>query len=58
MARMVHVTSSWRLRENEAEDGRSDGVRCRTVEVSRKYPSLAIISSSAHRGILVFWFSL
>jgi hypothetical protein len=55
---MVHMASSWRLRGSEAEDGRFDGVWCGVVQVERKYPSLDVIFLLAHRGILVFWFSL
>jgi hypothetical protein len=55
---MVHVASSWRLRRNEAENGRSDGIGCGAVEVGRKYPSLAVIFISSCMGILVFWLDL
>jgi hypothetical protein len=51
---MVHVASSWRSHGSEAEDGRSDGVGCSVVEVRKKYRSLAVISFSGHKGILVF----
>jgi hypothetical protein len=51
---VVHVVSSGRLRGSEAEVGRFDGIRCSVVEVGQKYPSLAVFSFSAHRGILDF----
>jgi hypothetical protein len=35
-ARMVHVASSQRSRESEAENGRSDGIGCRAVKVRQK----------------------
>jgi hypothetical protein len=44
--------------EVKPKDGWFDGVRCGTVEVGMNYPSLVVISLLAHRGILVFWFSL
>jgi hypothetical protein len=56
--RVLHVASSWRSRGSEAEDGPSDSVGGGTVEVRQKYPSLGVISFSAHRGILVFWLDL
>jgi hypothetical protein len=46
----VHVTSSQRLRENEAEDDRSDDVGCGVVKVEQKHPSLAVIAFSTRRG--------
>jgi hypothetical protein len=51
---MVHVASSRRSRGSKAEDSRFIGVGCDVVKVEQKYPSLAVISFSAHRGILVF----
>jgi hypothetical protein len=48
------VASSRRSRGGEAEDGQFDGVGCGVVEVRPKYSSLAVISFSDHRGILVF----
>jgi hypothetical protein len=55
---MVYVTSSLRSRVTEEDDGRSDGVRCGTVEVRQKYHSLAVISFSSRRDILVFCLGL
>jgi hypothetical protein len=55
---MVHVASSWRPRGSEAEDGRSDGIGCRVVQVGQKYHLLAVISFSACWGISVFWLGL
>jgi hypothetical protein len=51
---MVHVASSRRSSGSEAEDGRFNGVGCGAMKVGPKYPPLAVISFSAHRGILVF----
>jgi hypothetical protein len=56
--RVVHVASSGRLCGSEAEVGRFDGIGCSVVEVGQKYPSLAVFSFSAHRGILDFWMDL
>jgi hypothetical protein len=58
MVRMVHVASSQRSHGSEVEDGWFDGVGCGVVQVGRKYPSLAVISFSAHMSILVFWLDL
>jgi hypothetical protein len=55
---MVHMASSRSSRGSEAEDGQSDGVGCSAVQVGRNYPSLAVTSFSACRGILVFWLDL
>ena len=55
---MVHVASSRRSRGSEAKDGRFDGVGCGAAQVGPNYPSLDVIFLLAHRGILVFWFSL
>jgi hypothetical protein len=55
---VVHVASSQRSRRSEAKDGRLDGVGCGVVEVRPNYPSLNVIFIFAHRGFLVFWFSL
>jgi hypothetical protein len=54
VAQMVHVASS----QNGTKDRRFDGVGCGAVEVRPIYPSLVVIFLLAHRGILVFWFSL
>jgi hypothetical protein len=40
------------------KDGLFDGIGCGVVEVGPNYPSLDVILLLAHRGILVFWFSL
>jgi hypothetical protein len=45
---VVHVTTSWRLCEGEAD----------AVHVGLKYPSLAVISFSPRRRILVFCLDL
>jgi hypothetical protein len=52
------VASSRRSRGSEAEASRFDGVGCDVVEVGLKYPSLAVISFPACRGILVFLLNL
>jgi hypothetical protein len=54
----MHVASSQRSRESEAKDGQLDGVECSAVEVGPNYPLLVVIFILAHRGILVFCFSL
>jgi hypothetical protein len=54
--RVVHVTSSQRLRGSEAKDGRFNGVGCGTVKVGPNYLSLYVIFFLAHWGILVFCF--
>jgi hypothetical protein len=46
------------LVEVKPKDRRFDGVGCGAVEVRPIYPSLVVIFLLAHRGILVFWFSL
>jgi hypothetical protein len=51
---VVYVAYSRRLHENEAKDGRFDGVRCGTVEVRSNYSSLVVIFLLAHKGIQVF----
>jgi hypothetical protein len=53
---VVYVASSWRSCGSEAKDGRFDGVGCDAVKVRPNYPSLDVIFSLAHRGILVFYF--
>jgi hypothetical protein len=58
VAWMVHVASSQRSHGSEVKDGRFNGIGCSTVEVGPNYPSLVVIFLLAHRGILVFWFSL
>jgi hypothetical protein len=55
---VVHMASSWRLRESEAKDDRFDGVRCGALEVGPNYPSLVVIFLLGHMGILVFCLSL
>jgi hypothetical protein len=54
----MHMTSSWRSHESEAKDGRFDVVRCGAMEVGPNYHLLVVIFLLAHRGILVFSFSL
>jgi hypothetical protein len=44
--------------EVKSKDGWFDGVGSGVVEVRPNYPSLDVIFLLAHRGILVFWFSL
>jgi hypothetical protein len=44
--------------EVKPKDGWFDGVGCGTVEVRPIYPSLVVIFLLAHKGILVFSFSL
>jgi hypothetical protein len=56
--RVVHMAASWRSRGSEVKDGRFDGVGCGAVDVGPNYHSFDVISLLAHRGILVFWFSL
>jgi hypothetical protein len=51
---MVHVASSRRSSGSEAEDDWFNGIGCGAMKVGPKYPPLAVISFSAHRGILVF----
>jgi hypothetical protein len=48
------VASSWRSREDEAEDGRVDATGC----IRLFYRYLAIFVVLGPRGILVFWMSL
>jgi hypothetical protein len=54
---MVHVASSRRSHGRQAKYGRFDGVGCGTVEVGPNYHSIVVVFISAHRGILVFYFS-
>jgi hypothetical protein len=44
--------------EVKPKDGRFDGIRSDAVEVRPNCPSLDVIFLLAHRGILVFSFSL
>jgi hypothetical protein len=55
---VVHMASSRRSYRSEAKDGQFDCIGCGVVEVGPNYPSLDVIFLLAHRGILVFWFSL
>jgi hypothetical protein len=55
---MVHVASSWMSHGSKAKDGRFDGIGCDAAKVEPNYRSLVIIFFLAHRGILVFWYSL
>jgi hypothetical protein len=48
---VVHVTSSRRLREDEAKDGRVDAIGC----IRLLYPYFTIFVVLDHRGILVFY---
>jgi hypothetical protein len=47
---MVHVASSWRLRRDQAEDGRVDAIGC----VGPYYPYFAVYFVLGPMGILVF----
>jgi hypothetical protein len=55
---VVHMASSRRSCRSEAKDGRFDGVGCGIAQVRPNYPYFIIVLFLAHRGILVFWFSL
>jgi hypothetical protein len=55
---VVHVASSRRSQGNEAKDGRFDGIGCGAIEVGSNYSSLDVIFLLAHRGILVFVFTI
>jgi hypothetical protein len=55
---VVRVASSRRSCVGEAKDNRFNGGGCGAMEVGPNYPSLDVIFILAHRGILVFWFSL
>jgi hypothetical protein len=48
--RMVHMTSSRRLRRVEAEDGRVDGMGC----IGPFYPNFIVFIVLGTRGILIF----
>jgi hypothetical protein len=50
VARMVHMTSSWRLRRVQAEDRRVDAMSC----IVPFYPNFVVFYVLLHRGILVF----
>jgi hypothetical protein len=47
---MVHVVSSWRLCQVEAEDGRVDATGC----IEPFYPNFVVFIVLGPRGILVF----
>jgi hypothetical protein len=46
---MVHMTSSWRLREDEAEDGWVDATGC----IRLFYPNFVVFFVLGHKGSLV-----
>jgi hypothetical protein len=48
--RVAHVTSSWRSRENEVEDGRVNETGC----IGPFYPYFVVFVVLGHRCILVF----
>jgi hypothetical protein len=50
MAQMVHVASSWRLRQIDAEDERVDATGC----IGPFYPNFAVFIVLGPNGILVF----
>jgi hypothetical protein len=51
--RVVHVASSWRLREDEIKDGRVDA----TTYILLFYPNFVIFFVLGHKGSLVISFS-
>jgi hypothetical protein len=53
-AQMVHVASSWRSLEDEAEDGRVDAMGCMRLF----YPNVVIFVVLGHKGSLVISFSV
>jgi hypothetical protein len=53
-ARMVHVASLWRSREDEVKDGRVDVMGC----IRLFYPNIAVFIVLGPRGILAFWLGL
>jgi hypothetical protein len=54
MTQMVHVASSWRLREDEAEDGRVDAMGC----IRLFYPNFVVFVLFGHKGSLVISFPI
>jgi hypothetical protein len=52
--RVVHLTSSWRSHEDEAEDGWVYGTGC----IRLFYPNFTVFIVLDPKGILVFWMSL
>jgi hypothetical protein len=53
---MVHMASSWRSREDEAEDRRVDTTDC--IGACHPYFSFSRIMPYEHFGLLVFWFGI
>jgi hypothetical protein len=53
-ARTVHMTLSWRLRGNEAEDGRVDAMGC----IGLFYLNFTILIVLGHKGSLVISFHI
>jgi hypothetical protein len=51
---MVHVTSLWRSREVQAEDGRVEAMDY----IGPFYPNFTIFTVLCPRGISVFWLGL
>jgi hypothetical protein len=51
---VVHVTSSWRSCEDEAEDGQVDA----TGYIRLFYPNFVVFVVLGPRGILFFWMDL
>jgi hypothetical protein len=51
---VVPMTSSWRLHEDEVEDGRIDATGC----IGLVYPNFVIFLVLVPRGILVCWLGL
>jgi hypothetical protein len=47
---VVHVASSWKLRREEAKDGRANAIGC----VGPFYPKIVVSSVLGPRGIVVF----
>jgi hypothetical protein len=58
MTWVVHMASLRRLHRSDAKDGRFDGVRCDAAQVGPNYPYFVIVFFLAHKGILVFWFTI
>jgi hypothetical protein len=48
---MVHVVSSWRLHQIEAEDEWVDATDC----IGPLYPNFAVFLVLGHKGVLVFY---
>jgi hypothetical protein len=54
ISQMVHMTSSWRLHEDEVEDRRVDATGC----IGLFYPNFAIFVVFGHKGSLVISFPI